>query len=207
MHTPKKRRKLTRNWKLGWRKWKRSSQPGQRSNRPCARACWPSFARSANLLFACRDSLPVVDGRAEIVAEVDRVSLGLLRFVITSIQQLLSDPNFRPRLRSYRRRCPCPPCSSRRHHRDRQRGPRPLTGHRRPRHAPDHHSPLRRRRIPQRRLRRRDRVRQSTAPAPRDLRATRLRKSAGPVSSVRSDCSPRSPPRSSPDSPPGGRYS
>lgn len=40
------------------------------------------------------DFLTVVDGRAGIVGEVDRASLGLRRFVITSIRQLLSDPKF-----------------------------------------------------------------------------------------------------------------
>jgi len=44
------------------------------------------------------DFITVIDGRAEIVAEVDRASPGLRRFVITSIQQLLSDPKFRDAL-------------------------------------------------------------------------------------------------------------
>ncbi len=39
------------------------------------------------------DFITVIDGRDDIVAEVDRASLGLRRFVITSIQQLLADPN------------------------------------------------------------------------------------------------------------------
>jgi len=38
--------------------------------------------------------MTVVDGRAAIVAEVDRTSAGLRGFVITSLQQLLADPAF-----------------------------------------------------------------------------------------------------------------
>ena len=44
------------------------------------------------------DFITVVDGRAEIVAEVGRAPLGLRRFVITSIRQLLSDSKFRDAL-------------------------------------------------------------------------------------------------------------
>lgn len=40
------------------------------------------------------DFITVIDGRTKIVAEVDRASPGLRRFLITSIQQLLSDPHF-----------------------------------------------------------------------------------------------------------------
>jgi hypothetical protein len=40
------------------------------------------------------DFVTVVDGSAEIVAEVDRAPLGLRRFAITSIRQLGSDPKF-----------------------------------------------------------------------------------------------------------------
>lgn len=45
--------------------------------------------------------MTVVDGRAEIVAEVDRAPLGLRRFVITSIRQLLSEPKFHDALPGY----------------------------------------------------------------------------------------------------------
>jgi hypothetical protein len=44
------------------------------------------------------DFITVVDGRAEIVAEVGRAPLGLRRFVITSIRQLLSESKFRDAL-------------------------------------------------------------------------------------------------------------
>lgn len=44
------------------------------------------------------DFITVVDGRAEIVADVGRAPLGLRRFVITSIRQLLSDSKFRDAL-------------------------------------------------------------------------------------------------------------
>lgn len=40
------------------------------------------------------DFMTVVDGRENIVAEVDLAPLGLRGFVITSIRQLLSDPKF-----------------------------------------------------------------------------------------------------------------
>jgi hypothetical protein len=48
--------------------------------------------------------MTVVDGRAGIVAEVDRAPLGLRRFVITSVRQLLSDPKFSDALPGYSRR-------------------------------------------------------------------------------------------------------
>ena len=38
--------------------------------------------------------MTVVDGRASIVAEVDRAPRGLRQFVITSIRQFLSEPKF-----------------------------------------------------------------------------------------------------------------
>jgi hypothetical protein len=47
------------------------------------------------------DFITVVDGRAEIVAEVGRAPLGLRQFVITSIRQLLSDPKFHDALPGY----------------------------------------------------------------------------------------------------------
>ena len=49
------------------------------------------------------DFVAVIDGRAGIVMEVDRAPIGLRRFVIINIRQLLSDPKFRDALPGYLR--------------------------------------------------------------------------------------------------------
>jgi predicted nucleotidyltransferase len=47
------------------------------------------------------DFMTVVDGRADIVVEVDRAMAGIREFVITSIRQLLGDPGFHDALPGY----------------------------------------------------------------------------------------------------------